>query len=118
NRKILGAGAAYLLGQRTGDAKVQVLLTSISEQIPTNAVIFDVSTDRGIRTGNQTITEIMYRLFLQSLGYARDLDLAELEITLEQQGRLDAFKAKYSEVYEKDWDAEKGLIAIAMQQAS
>ena len=87
NRKILGEGAAHLLGQRTGDTKVQVLLTNISEQIPTNAVIFDVSTDRGIRTGNQTITEIMYRLFLQSLGYARDLDLAELEITLEDRRR-------------------------------
>jgi hypothetical protein len=48
-------------------------------------VIFDVSTDRGIRSGSQTtITEIMYRLFLQSLGYARDLDLSELEITLEK----------------------------------
>ena len=60
-----------------------MLLKTIGEHIPTHAVIFDVSTDRGIRSGNQTITEIMYRLFLQSLGYARDLDLSELEITLE-----------------------------------
>src|SRR6266568_836580 len=118
NRKILGAGAAYLLGQRTGDAKVQVLLTSISEQIPTNAVIFDVSTDRGIRTGNQTITEIMYRLFLQNLGYARDLDLAELEITLEADDGLDDFKGTYREIFAKDWDTEKGKIALAVQQAS
>jgi hypothetical protein len=118
NRKILGEGAAYLLGQRTGDTKVQVLLTSISEQIPTNAVIFDVSTDRGIRTGNQTITEIMYRLFLQSLGYARDLDLAELEITLEADEALDDFKFKYRELFGKDWDTEKGKIALAVQQAS
>jgi len=118
NRKILGAGAASLLGQRTGDVKVQVLLTNISEQIPTNAVIFDVSTDRGIRTGNQTITEIMYRLFLQSLGYARDLDLAELEITLEAEDGLDDFKFKYRELFGKDWDTEKGKIALAVQQAS
>ncbi len=76
---------------RTGDLKIQVLLAAINEQIPTHAVIFDVSTDRGIRSGNQTITEIMYRLFLQHLGYARDLDLAELEITLEEHGRLDQF---------------------------
>ncbi|NCC41562.1 MAG: BREX system P-loop protein BrxC, partial [Gammaproteobacteria bacterium] len=92
--------------------------TNIAEQIPTEAVIFDVSTDRGIRTGNQSITEIMYRLFLQSLGYARDLDLSELEITLEEAGGLDAFKAKYREVFDKDWDVEKGKIAIAVQQAS
>lgn len=118
NRDILGSGAGELLAQRCHDQKIQVLLSNIAERIPTEAVIFDVSTDRGIRTGNQSITEIMYRLFLQSLGYARDLDLSELEITLEEAGRLDAFKAKYREVFDKDWDFEKGKIAIAVQQAS
>ena len=118
NRTIGGVGAAKLLAKRIGDAKAEVLLSNIAEQIPTEAVIFDVSTDRGIRTGNQSITEIMYRLFLQSLGYARDLDLSELEITLEEASRLDAFKAKYQETFNKDWDVGKGLIAIAVQQAS
>ncbi|HHH30353.1 MAG TPA: BREX system P-loop protein BrxC, partial [Polyangiaceae bacterium] len=118
NRPILGQGAAELFAGRTGDSRVQVLLQNITEHIPTDAVIFDVSTDRGIRTGNQTITEIMYRLFLQSLGYARDLDLSELEITLEGEGRLDAFKQTYADVFGKDWDKEKGKIAIAVQQAS
>ena len=118
NRAIGGVGAAKLLAKRIGDAKAEVLLSNIAEQIPTEAVIFDVSTDRGIRTGNQSITEIMYRLFLQSLGYARDLDLSELEITLEEAGRLDAFKAKFQETFNKDWDVGKGLIAIAVQQAS
>ena len=118
NRTIGGVGAARLLAKRIGDAKAEVLLSNIAEQIPTEAVIFDVSTDRGIRTGNQSITEIMYRLFLQSLGYARDLDLSELEITLEEAGRLDAFKAKYQETFNTDWDVGKGLIAIAVQQAS
>ena len=92
NRKILNDSAAALFGQRTGDKKIQVLLKNITEHVPTDSVIFDVSTDRGIRTGNQTITEIMYRLFLQRLGYAKDLDLSELEITLEAEGRLDEFR--------------------------
>jgi hypothetical protein len=118
NRPVLGEGAGKILGQRAGDTKLQVLLHNISERIPTEAVIFDVSTDRGIRTGNQSITEIMYRLFLQNLGYARDLDLSELEITLEADGRLEAFKAAYRRLFSKDWDVEKGKIAIAVQQAS
>ena len=67
-----------------------MLLKAINEKIPTHAVIFDVSTDRGIRSGNQTLTEIMYGLFLQSLGYAKDLDLSELEIALEEKGQLEA----------------------------
>lgn len=118
NRSIAGEGAAKLLAKRVGDPKSEVLLNNIAEHIPTQAVIFDVSTDRGIRTGNQSITEIMYRLFLQSLGYARDLDLSELEITLEEAGQLDPFKAKYEQVFQKAWDVEKGKTAFAVQQAS
>ena len=118
NRTIIGDGAADLFARRTSDPRVKVLLRNITEHIPTEAVIFDVSTDRGIRSGNQTITEIMYRLFLVSLGYARDLDLSELEITLEGEGQLDEFKQTYYEVFGKDWDTEKGKVAIAIQQAS
>jgi hypothetical protein len=118
NRSIKGDGAAKLFGERAGSSKTQVLLNSISEQLPTHAVIFDVSTDRGIRTGNQTVTEIMYRLFLQSLGYARDLDLAELEITLEGEGRLEQFKDAYRPLFHKEWDEEKRKIVLAVQQAS
>jgi hypothetical protein len=88
NRPIVGEPAADRFAERAGDKKLQVLLkATINEQIPTHAVIFDVSTDRGIRSGNQTLTEIMYGLFLQSLGYAKDLDLSELEIGLEEKGR-------------------------------
>jgi hypothetical protein len=120
NRPIIGDGAGDLLAARIGDPAISVLLKNISEHIPTHAVIFDVSTDRGIRSGSQTITEIMYRLFLRSLGYAGDLDLSELEITLEdpEAPRLDAFKAKFAEIYGREWDKEKGKVATAVQQAS
>jgi ABC-type bacteriocin/lantibiotic exporter with double-glycine peptidase domain len=100
NRDILGEGAAELFGKGTGDKELQVLLSQITEHIPTDAVIFDVSTERGIKSGNQTLTEIMSRLFLQSLGYAGDIDLAELEITLEQKGKLEEFKETYRQLHE------------------
>src|SRR5213078_158357 len=91
---------------------------AINEKIPTHAVIFDVSTDRGIRSGNQTLTEIMYGLFLHSLGYAKDLDLSELEIALEAEGRLAAFEKLYKERFEKDWNADKGMVVFALGRAS
>ena len=78
NREVLGQSATDLFAKRTVNNEIQVLLKQITEQIPTEAVIFDLSTDRGIRSGNQSITEIMYKLFLKHLGYAEDLDLAEL----------------------------------------
>ena len=60
NRDILGTPAASLFAARRADnAKLQVLLKQITERIPSDAVIFDVSTDRGIRSANQSMTEIM-----------------------------------------------------------
>src|ERR1035438_3034195 len=70
NRQIGSDTAASLLAQRIGDPKATVLLTTIVEKIPTNAVIFDVATDRGVMHGNQMLTEIMYRQLLKHLGYA------------------------------------------------
>jgi hypothetical protein len=118
DRPIQGQGAGGLFGDRVGDQRIKVLLKSIGEQIPTRAVIFDVSTDRGIRTGSQMLTEILYRQLLGALGYAHDLDLAELEITLESDGQLDRFKQQYAELFQRDWDREKGKVAIALSQAS
>ena len=82
-------------------------------------MIFDVATERGVMHGNQMLTEIMYRQLLEHLGYARDLDLAELEITLEGEGRLDEFRATYKKLFpKKDWDKSKNLVAFAMNEAS
>ena len=89
NRTVLGEPVSDRFLKRTHDAKLSVVLKTINEQIPTHTVIFDVSTDRGIRSGNQMLSQIMYRLFLASLGYSDDLDLSELEINLEQQGELE-----------------------------
>jgi hypothetical protein len=118
NRVVAGEPAAERFAQRAGDKKVQVLLKTITEKIPTHAVIFDVSTDRGIRSGNQTLTEIMYGLFLQSLGYAKDLDLSELEIALESEGLLPLFESTYQARFNKDWNADKGLLAFSLGRAS
>jgi hypothetical protein len=107
DRDILGTPAAKRFSARAGDAKLSVVLNTVNEKIPTHTVIFDVSTDRGIRSGNQMLTEIMYRLFLASLGYAKDIDLAELEIALESQGRFDEFKTAFQALHGKAWDDQR-----------
>ncbi|MBO6574434.1 MAG: BREX system P-loop protein BrxC [Rhodothermales bacterium] len=118
NRQVLGQSAATLFADRTGDNTTKVLLSQIAEHIPSDSVIFDVSTERGIKSGNQSITEIMHRLFLKSLGYAEDLDLAALEITLEQKGELETFKAAYEGEFGQGWDENKDLVALSLGEAS
>jgi hypothetical protein len=118
NQPLAGIPAAKRFADRVGDAKLSVLLAQITEKIPTHAVIFDVATDRGIRSGNQTLTEITYRLFLESLGYAKDLDVSELEIELEKDGRLEAFEAEFKRIYGREWSSSKTRTAFALSEAS
>ncbi len=119
NRPLGADTTSDLLAKHIGDPKVQVLIKTVVEKIPTEAVIFDVATERGVMHGNQMLTEIMYRQLLDHLGYASDLDLAELEITLEGEGRLDEFQDVYKRLYpKKDWNKSKNLIAFAMNEAS
>ncbi|MDT0631439.1 BREX system P-loop protein BrxC [Rubrivirga litoralis] len=121
NRPLDGLPAAQRVGRQfvgpCGE-KVRVLLAQIAERAPTEAVVFDVSSDRGIKSGNQTLTEIAYRQLLKALGYATDLDLAELEIALEGEGRLADFQAAFARLYDKDWAQAKSLAVFAVTQAS
>ena len=118
DRSVKGKGAGGILADLLGDNRGRVLLNQIRERLPTHAIIFDVSTDLGIISGNQRLTEIMYRALLRELGYPSDLDLAELEIQLEADGRLDEFKETFLASYEKPWDEMKQLVAFAMNPAS
>jgi hypothetical protein len=119
NRQLGSDTTSGLLAAHIGDPKVQVLINTVVEKIPTESVIFDVATERGVMHGNQMLTEIMYRQLLEHLGYARDLDLAELEITLEGEGRLEKFQETYKKLFpKKDWDTSKNLVAFAMNEAS
>jgi hypothetical protein len=118
NRSILGRPVSDRFLERAHDARLSVVLKTINEKIPTHTVIFDVSTDRGIRSGNQMLSQIMYRLFLASLGYSDDLDLAELEINLEQQDEFDNFKQVYHEETKREWDVGKARTMFALNEAS
>ena len=118
NRTVLGEPVSDRFLARARDKKMSVVLKAINEKIPTHTVIFDVSTDRGIRSGNQMLSQIMYRLFLTSLGYSDDLDLSEMEINLEQQGELDKFKDAYRSETGKDWDTGKSRTMFALNEAS
>src|SRR5919108_128192 len=78
----------------------EIIRDEINEYVVTDAIRAHYT---GIRSGNQTLTEIMYGLFLQSLGYAKDLDLSELEIGLEEKEQLARFEEEYKRLFKKNW---------------
>jgi len=118
HRDLNGESAGDLLAQRANDQKIKALLGAIREQIPTDVVLIDVSADRVVNT-RQLLTEIFYVKLLDHLGYARNLLVAELELELEEEGRMENFMSAFSELYpNKIWSRTKTLTAQALSQAS
>lgn len=113
NRAVGSTTAPALFKKVVKDQRISDLLDSITARIPFESVIFDVSMDRGVRVGNERLTEIMYQALLRELGYAEDFDLAELEITLEGDSKLATFEKTFEGIYGKPWSERRrrGLAA-------
>ncbi len=98
--------------------RARALLSAIRAQIPTTSIIFDISTDRGLRSGSERITEVLYKALLRHLDYSTDLDLADLELALEVDNRLENFERQYEHRYDTPWRQRRSLIALSINEAS
>jgi len=117
-RRLGDATACTLFKETVRDRRISDLLDSINTRIPAHAVIFDVAMDRGVRTASERITEIMYKALLRDLEYAEDFDLAELEISLEGDGRLGDFEARFAARHARPWRTarKRGLAILEASQ--
>lgn len=116
NSKVGEKTASQWFMETVKDDRIANYLKNINNRIPFQAVIFDVSMDRGVTSGDK-LTELMYRALLRELGYAEDLDLAELEITLEEKGQLDDFIGLFQSTFSESWEEEREL-ALGISEAS
>jgi hypothetical protein len=113
NPELLGERASELFKKQVKDKRASEFLDLINVKIPTEVVMFDVSKGSEVRRAEEKIAEIVYRALLSHLDYATDYDVAELEIELEGQGKLDEFVALSQEVNNRDWQiARKGAMKL------
>ena len=117
SRQVLGRTATDLFLENVSDEKLSELLQYINTSIPTEAVIFDISKDRNIRHGSESIISVMYRTLLRELGYSQEFDMAELEIWLEKNGHLEDFIRTFNEELGRTWDEERDF-AMGILEAS
>jgi hypothetical protein len=103
NRKVLGKNFADLFKQQVNHPQVRNLLDLINAQYPTEVILFDVAKEQDTRRVTQRIAEFIYAVVLRELDYAEDFDIAELEIELEAEGKLEQFVAKCREIHQQDW---------------
>jgi soluble cytochrome b562 len=117
NRKVLGKKASDLFKEQLDVSRISDLIDLINTKIPTEVVMFDVSVDRAVRRATERMTEVMYTVLLRELDYAEDYDVAELEMELEKEGKLDAFVKRCEKDY-GDWrTVRKGAQKISRASA-
>ncbi|MEJ7816365.1 MAG: BREX system P-loop protein BrxC, partial [Rubrobacter sp.] len=100
NPEVLGHRAADLFKAQVDDPSLSDLVDVINLNMPAEVVMFDVQKDKSqAGHGSLSISPFVYRVLLRHLGYAEDFDLAELEISLEAEGKLDEFITLFDRRY-------------------
>jgi hypothetical protein len=95
------------------DRRISELVDFVNKGFPTEVIMFDISKAKEVKRGDEKIAEVIYRRLLSHLDYAEDYDIAELEIELEGDGRLNEFVGFSREVNGKEWSASrKGAMKI------
>lgn len=117
NRTLLGEPAAEIFKHRVDDHRVANLIDSIHTMFPTKVIMFDVQSDRSLGPERRSIAHYMYRVLLRELDYAEDFDLAELEMTLEDDGKLDEFCERVEKRFGEPWRLRRKK-ALKMSEAS
>src|SRR5436190_7596126 len=103
-RTVLGKKFADLFKGQLEDQRPSDLLDLINTKTPTGVILFEVAKEADTRKVTQRIAELMYTVLLRELGYSEDFDIAELEIELENDGKLPEFVAKCKSLLNKDWE--------------
>jgi hypothetical protein len=109
NQSVLGHSASELFKNQVKDSRINEWIDLINTSYPMDVIMFDIQSDRAQSgTGTQSISSFFYRVLLRHLGYAEDFDLAELEISLENEGKLEEFIQRYDDRYAALDKAGKG----------
>lgn len=118
NIKVLGRNFAALFKQQIGDEQVANLIDLTNTRYPTEVILFDIAKEQDTRRVTQRIAEFIYTALLRKLDYAEDFDIAELEIELEAEGKLEQFIAKCKEIHGQEWRiVRKGAQRISRASA-
>jgi hypothetical protein len=118
NKTFLGKPFAGLFKQQIEDERISNLLDLINTKTPTEVILFEVAKERDTRKVTERIAELMYTVLLRELDYAEDFDIAELEIELEAEGKLDQFVETCMELHGNKWSmVRKGAQKLSRASA-
>ena len=117
NPDVAGRSAADRFFGQTHAPRLEALLKTIHSRSPTLTVLLNLATGSNVvaREGESMVLPV-YRALLEQLGYSRNFILAELEYTLEGDGKLDEFESAFARIVGLPW-RERRFTALAKRDA-
>ena len=103
NRHVLDHSFSDLFKQQIEDKTVGELIDFINANSPAEVILFDIAKEQDTRRVTQRVAEFIYTVLLRELGYAEDFDVAELEIELESEDKLENFEERCRKIHSKEW---------------
>ena len=117
NRDVQGRSFSDLFKQQVGHRRISELVDFINTSCPAEVILFDIAKEQDTRRVTQRVAEFIYTVLLRELDYAEDFDIAELEIELESEGKLDQLIKHCRDIHGIEWQiVRKG--AQRMSRAS
>jgi hypothetical protein len=96
SRTVKGRPFVEFLADRIGAGDVRQLLLGLAKREPTAVFMLDLGTDQMAEAAHVSVMNIVYWNVLRKLGFARERKVADLELRLDEEGRLIEFEAEYA----------------------
>jgi hypothetical protein len=119
-RKINGAPFVESLAVRIPSLDLRERLKTIARHHRTAVFMVDLGTDQLADSASESVANVLYWNVLKDLGFSKEKKVAELELRLERDNRLDDFRKAYAARYpgKEPWDVIHNDPTVAVGRAS
>ncbi len=113
-KKLDGKPFSEWLGDRFGSQPLRQRLKVTTSRHPTAVIMLDLASEQLAGAQMHDIATVLFNKVVHWAGYSRDAKIADFELMLERDGKLDAFKKRIREIGNgREWATVKdqGLVA-------
>jgi hypothetical protein len=94
-------------------------LSTVAAKFPSTVIMLDLAAVASVHAAAQGVSRLLYDEVMAWAGYSKDEKLALLELLLEADGKLEAFKNRFQEVAKgRSWDSLKNDLLLGVTFAS
>ncbi len=118
-RKLKGDPFLKWLQNQFPSVPLRQQLSTVANRHPATVIMLDLAAVASVQAAAQGVSRLLYDEVMAWAGYSKDEKLALLELLLEQDGKLEAFKARFQEVAKgRSWDSLKSDLLLGVTFAS